>query len=680
MVEKSSRAYRFDIQGLRAVAVSLVVIYHVWPHYLTGGFVGVDVFFVISGYLITSHLRQEVERNGTLSLRDFYARRIRRLLPAASLVLVVTVSVSFLVAPKFKLLSIAYDTVASTLYVQNWRLLLLSVDYLGSEETAGPLQHFWSLAIEEQYYIVWPILLLALSRVVAKASFRVGAAWLVSGIFCFSLLASIMVSWSDKSVAYFATHTRIWELALGSMLAFFQLNLTNRKLMTLLGWLGLAMILASSYIFSSGTIFPGYAALLPTLGTALLIWVGGNGLVHERSLSLRPMKFIGDLSYSLYLWHWPVIIFVGYLGLDDIGVVQGLVIILISVVLAWSTKIFVEDRFRTDKLVNKDKLGLNRSPTNQSFRLASTCMMLSLAVSVGIYFWVLTQGGYGASESLPGARALFANSAQISLWQQGDPLAPSPELARKDLPTSYDNGCHQGIPDTEPKGCDIGAQEGDKLVILAGDSHAANWIPAFEILGQEQNWRVVSYTKSGCSITLLDLQSRGKRYSECTQWSNSVLDEISRMNPDLVVLGRSAGARIYESESGTSSDENAVNMLSEVFSRIRENGAEVVVIRDTPRMPFDPLLCFEDSSKCSVERAEAMKRYDPLIDAANINGETSVIDMTDGLCRDDFCHVVEGNVIVWRDHHHLTETYSRTLAPLLGQKLARATGWELGEN
>ncbi|MFQ3787561.1 acyltransferase family protein [Halomonas sp. A29] len=680
MAKSYSRDYRLDIQGLRAVAVSLVVIYHIWPHYLTGGFVGVDVFFVISGYLITCHLRQEIERKGTLSLRDFYARRIRRLLPAASLVLVVTVLASFFIAPKFKLLAIAYDTMASTLYVQNWRLLLLSVDYLGSEESAGPLQHFWSLAIEEQYYIVWPLLLLGLTSIVVNTSFRIAAAWLVSCVMGLSLLASVVISRSDQSVAYFATHTRIWELALGSMLAFFQWNLSNRTIKSSLGWLGLAMIFLSAFTFNSETVFPGYAALLPTLGTAILIWVGGNGLAHEQGLSLKPVTFVGDLSYSLYLWHWPIIIFAGYLGLENVGVVQGLGIMLVSVVLAWCTKVFVEDGFRITKQEANYKLSIKHWLTTQPFGLASTCMMLSLTVSAGVYFWVLNQGSVRAVASIPGARALIVDSAQMPLWQPGEPISPSPELARGDMPTSYSNGCHQGIHDTEPKGCEIGASEGDKLVIVAGDSHAANWIPAFEVLGQEQSWRVISYTKSGCSLTLLDMQVRGRRYDECTKWSSNVLDEITRMGPDLVVLGRSAGGRVYESESRQSSDEDVVSMLSAVFSRIRKSGAEVVLIRDTPRMPFDPLLCFEDSSKCSAERDEAMKRYDPLIDAASLDGETSVIDMTDGLCRDDLCHVVEGNVIVWRDQHHLTETYSRTLAPLLGQKLARVTGWGLENN
>lgn len=673
------KLYRRDIQGLRAIAVALVVVYHIWPHYLPGGFVGVDVFFVISGYLITGHLRQEIERNGTLSLRRFYARRARRLLPAASLVLVITAFAALLFAPKFKLLNIAYDMFASTLYAQNWRLLFQSIDYLGAEETAGPLQHFWSLAIEEQYYIIWPLLLLGLANIMSKQSFRTGAMWLVSGVFALSLLASVIITRADQSVAYFATHTRIWELALGSLLAFVNWHSASRILKASAGWLGLAMILFSAFSFSPETAFPGYAALLPTVGAGLLIWSGGNDLPHERLLSFPAATFLGDISYSLYLWHWPVIIFAGYLGLENVGVAQGVGLMLLSIGLAWWTKTFVEDGFRKDK-VSSQPVRIRRLKS-RTLGLATVCMGLSLSASAGVYAWVIHQGAKGqemVTELFPGALAV-TNAPPMPVWRPGEPVLPSPELAREDMPSSYDNSCHQSVRHTKPKGCSIGVENGDKLVVLVGDSHAANWIPAFEVLSKTQNWQVISYTKSACSLTLKDIQARGKRYDECTDWSINVLADLVEMKPDLVVLGRSVGARFHESDSRSASDAEAVGMLNEVFSRIRDIGAEVALIRDTPRMPFDPMLCFDDMTKCSADRAETLKRYDPLIDAANRDGAAALIDMTDGLCRDDLCHVVEGNVIVWRDWHHLTETYSRTLAPLLGRKLSNALNWPLLE-
>ncbi|WP_282040875.1 acyltransferase family protein [Halomonas alimentaria] len=680
MDQSYSKGFRGDIQGLRAIAVAFVVIYHVWPHYLPGGFVGVDVFFVISGYLITCHLREEIEKKGTLSLLNFYARRVRRLLPPASLVLIATLVAAFFIAPRFKLMDIAYDTLASTVYAQNWRLLFQSIDYLGAEEAAGPLQHFWSLAIEEQYYIIWPLLLLGLSSVMLRRSFRIGALWLVSVMLGLSLLASVLVTRSDQTVAYFATYTRIWELALGSFLAFVHWRALSALVASFAGWLGLAMIVVSAISFSAETAFPGYAALLPTVGTALLIWAGGNNLLHERGLSWAPMTFLGDISYSLYLWHWPIIVFAGYLGIDTIGLIEGMGLIVFSLVLAWWTKIFIEDRFRNPKRI--------ASPARScSFRartvgLAVVCMGLSLTASASVYLWVLNQEEVGNRylvDSLPGAKALSMNP-QLPIWQLGELVVPSPELAREDMASSYDNGCHLGVRHTKAKGCDIGVKDGEKLVVLAGDSHAANWIPAFEVLAKSNNWGVISYTKSACSITLSDIQARGERYAECTEWSANVLDDISEIKPDLVVLGRSVGARFYESESRQASDVQAVNMLNEVFSLIRKSGAVVAVIRDTPRMPFDPLLCFDDKAKCDAGRDETLKQFDPLIEAANRDNAVALIDMTDGLCRDERCHVVEGNVIVWRDWHHLTETYSRTLAPLLGQKLKGALGYTLGKN
>lgn len=654
--------YRIDIQGLRAVAVALVVIYHIWPQYLPSGFVGVDVFFVISGYLITNHLRHEIERKGTLSLRGFYARRVRRLLPAATLVLLATVIAALFVAPRFKLMDIAYDTLASTLYAQNWRLLFQSIDYLGAEEAAGPLQHFWSLAIEEQYYIVWPLLLLAFASVVARPSFRVSAAWLISLVLVLSLLASVLVTRADQSVAYFATYTRVWELALGSLLAFLPWRLSRASVASAAGFLGLVMVLVSGFVFSSDTAFPGYAALLPTVGTALIIWAGGKGAFQEQALSRAPLTFLGDISYSLYLWHWPVIIFAGYLGLEVIGIAEGVGLIALSVALSWLTKVYVEDRFRKPTRAATPAGG--RRLRNRTLGLASVCMGLSLSASAAVYLWVWNQGGEMSeflADSMPGARALNENPP-LAAWTPGEPVTPSPEVAREDMASSYDNRCHQSVRHTKPNGCEIGVEEGQKLVVLAGDSHAANWIPAFEVLAQAQNWRVISYTKSACSITLMDIQARGKRYAECTEWSANFLNDIAEMKPDLVVLGRSVGAKFHDSESQPASDAEAVNMLNKVFDRVRATGAGVAVIRDTPRMPFDPLLCFDDCTKCSADREEALKRYDPLIDAANRDESAALIDMTDGLCREDRCHVVEGNVIVWRDWHHLTETYACTLA------------------
>ena len=673
MMPSNDSGFRADIQGLRAIAVLLVVIYHVWPEFIPGGFVGVDVFFVISGYLITSHLRREMESSGSISLSAFYARRIRRLLPAASVVLVFVAAATVLFAPRFKWLDITYDIVASTLYVQNWRLLVQAVDYLGAEEAAGPLQHFWSLAIEEQYYIVWPLILIAVATFLPKRFFCKSMLIVTGVTLALSLLSSILVTQSDQSVAYFASHTRIWELAIGSLLAFVQWSSASRAVRSIVGYVGLLMIMLSAFFFNAKTAFPGYAALLPTLGTAMALWAGGAGLSHEKLISASPMKFFGDISYSLYLWHWPLIIFAGYIFTDGHGLLGGMILIVLSITIAWLSKYFIEDRFRLAISPSKTlaPVFIGKQWLRSAGALAFACMGLSLLMSAGIFTWISQQAVSAQSNSVqafPGAAVIFQGGASVE-WQHGSPVLPAPEVAREDLPSSYGNKCHQSVRHIKPKGCDIGVKDGAPVVVLVGDSHAANWIPAFEVLGQDKGWRVISYTKSACALTLRDITVKGKPYSECTQWSQAVMDEIKDLRADLVVLGRSRGARLYGVEGRDESDEQSIVMLTELLHEIRESVAQVAVMRDTPRMPFDPLMCFEDKDKCRALKQKAMAGLDPLVEAAKADGNTKVVDMTGGLCVGEYCNVVIGDVLVWRDWHHLTAAYAKTLAPLLAAQL-----------
>lgn len=665
-------SFRSDVQGLRAIAVLFVVVYHIWGEWLPGGFVGVDVFFVISGFLITDHLRREMECSGTISLKSFYSRRVRRLLPAASVVLVFVAVATILLAPRFKWLEISQDIVASTLYVQNWRLLIQSIDYLGAEEAAGPLQHFWSLAIEEQYYIVWPLVLIAVAAVFPRRLFNKSMIFVAGFVIGISLLCSVLVTRTDQSIAYFATHTRIWELAIGSFLAFVSWGCVNRVARGVAGFIGLLMIVVSAFLFSADTAFPGYAALLPTLGAALVLWVGGKDLLHEKLLSLPPMKFLGDVSYSLYLWHWPLIVFAGYIFSDGHGLLGGLALFVLSIVLAWLSKRFVEDRFRQVATAKRSVASsINHNWQKSAGALAIACMGGTLLMSAGIFTWVTKQGNvaeYGTADAFPGAAVIYQGRSNTE-WQYGTAVLPAPELAREDLPSSYSNGCHQSVRHVKPKGCDIGVMGGSQMVVLVGDSHAANWIPAFEELGLSKGWRVLSYTKSACSLTLRDITNKAKPYSECTQWSQAVLDELDILKPDLVVLGRSRGARLYGANTRNESNIQATIMLADVLRRIRSSGAQVAVMRDTPRMPFDPLMCFENKDKCRADKATAMAGEDPLINAAALDGFAKVIDMTSGLCVGEYCDVVIGDVLVWRDWHHLTESYSRTLAPFLAEQL-----------
>ena len=298
--------FRPDIQGLRAVAVIAVLLFHVWPDVVPGGFIGVDVFFVISGFLITGLLLREIESSGSISLLRFYERRVRRLLPAAVFVLLV-VALATPLLPEVRWAETAVAIAASALYVENWHLAWLAVDYFGAEEPASPVQHYWSLSIEEQFYVVWPLVMIGVASFALHTAHDLRKCLFIAlaGISAGSLAASIALTDATPETAYFITHTRIWELGLGGLLAFAPPLAWSRRGNELARAAGIAAILIACFAFSPGTAFPGFAAILPTAGAALMILAGpaNGGWSTERLLALRPMQYLGDTSYSIYLWH-----------------------------------------------------------------------------------------------------------------------------------------------------------------------------------------------------------------------------------------------------------------------------------------------------------------------------------------------------------------------------------------
>src|SRR6201996_6274246 len=359
----TGRGFRPDIQGLRALAVGMVVIYHLYPSLLTGGFAGVDVFFVISGFLITGHLLRENHKTGKVALLDFWGRRAKRLVPAAGPVLTVTWVDSRLLLPATRLADTASQIRASALYFQNWQLAANAVNYLKSDSAASPVQHFWSLSVEEQFYLGWPLLFL-LAALAALTARRTGrrrarghhvALLLAAAVVAGSLWYSVYYTHANPAGAHFVTTTRIWELGLGGLLALLPAGLSRRiGRLGLLGWAGLGLVIASAFVLSGTNAFPGYLALLPAGGTAALI-LGGSAAGRfgpHRLTSARPMVFIGGISYSLYLWHWPLIVCYTARGGRAVGPVSGLAIVAAAVTLSWLTKVWVEDKVRTASLLS----------------------------------------------------------------------------------------------------------------------------------------------------------------------------------------------------------------------------------------------------------------------------------------------------------------------------------------
>ncbi|MEU0491704.1 acyltransferase family protein [Nocardiopsis sp. NPDC006139] len=662
----TERRFRPEVQGLRAVAVLLVLVYHLDPSLLPGGYVGVDVFFVISGFLITSLLYREASGQGRVSVARFYARRVRRLLPAATVVLVATGAASYFLLPVTRLTDTMWQLVASAAYVENLYLARQSVDYLASEVAPSPVQHFWSLSVEEQFYLVWPLLFILWAALRRRGAGTGTLVALLGSLLAASLLWSVATTGGEPS-AYFLPTTRAWELAVGGLLA---VGLAHGRLSERvrlpLGWAGLAAIVAAAVFYDEATPFPGWAALLPVLGAAAVIaaeHVQGP-LSASAPLSTAPARWVGDVSYSLYLWHWPLIVLtLAVTGRDELGWALAAAVGAASLLLAWATKVWVEDPVRDHRLVRGGRGAL---------AAAVSGVLVVAAVGATLYVRV------DRVESVEFDPNVHVGPQALGQAPTGDPVYPPPVRAEDDAPVLYDDDCQASQTATAPEDpCVYGPEDADRTVAVVGDSHSAQWVPALMGLGEERGWRLVLYTKSSCAFT--DTMTKGPEggpYESCQEWNRAVVEELADLRPDLVVTSSSTSA--VPAQGG---EEDRVPMLAEGMTRLwgelGEVSGPIVALRDTPRQRRDVVECVarnpEDPGECTIPLSEAFKRDDPQERAVDsLPGETALVDMSDLFCAGGECPAVIGNVMVYRDSGHITNTYVSLLTDHLGERLDEA--------
>jgi peptidoglycan/LPS O-acetylase OafA/YrhL len=697
----SSPSWRFrpDVEGLRAVAIVAVVGYHVGLPGFGGGFVGVDVFFVISGFLITGLLVAEVDRHGGVSLARFWARRARRLLPAATLVLAVVSLLSWFALPRLDHRSVGLDVVASALYVSNVRFAAQATDYLASDAAPSPVLHFWSLGVEEQFYVVWPLLVLAVAllarRRTADGVRRQHLALVLAALGAASFVLSLWLTARAQPWAFFGMPTRAWEFALGGLLAIGATRVLAlpASLRRAAGWVGGAVLLASVVLVDGDRPYPGTQALWPVLGTAALILAGASGADRAAAGSISgplmawPMRALGRLSYSWYLWHWPALVLATAVW-RDLPTPVLLVVALLMLVPAALSYRFVEQPLRhRPSLVASSRrsllLGLVLSLS------AALCGAL-LAVLPGGGAWASAapaaapeaDGGRGAAPAAPGATTspgpVPSGSPQAITWPKG-PLTPDPTEARGDLPVIYSDGCHLSIAATDPPECAYGGTRSSTTVVLFGDSHAAQWFPALRRVAEKNGWRLVVRTKSGCpapDVTILQ-RRLSRPYDECDTWRAAVLDELVRTRPALVVaagtrtdslVDRGSGDPIASSAAG---DEWKAGWRR-TLAPLEKAGIAVAVLRDTPWPGKDMASCVDRNhdqpSACDVSR----KALDsPAYDVRTAAGSPTArgVDLSDVICDADRCPATRGKYLVYRDTDHLTATFARALAPYLDERL-----------
>lgn len=658
-----SQHFRPEIQGLRAVAVLVVLLFHVWPTLVSGGYVGVDVFFVISGYLITGLLLKEVDATGRISVLNFYERRVRRLLPAASAVMI-AVALCLQFVPSVRWGDVGEQIFASAFYYQNWWLGVQAVDYLNAENAPGPLQHFWSLSIEEQYYLLWPVVFGGLAFLVRgrRIPLRRVFIWMIAAVFIASLAYAIYITPRNPGWAYFATTSRAWELALGGWLATVPSAWQSRlgtKSMVAMAAAGSLGILVSAMLYTNQTAFPGYAALMPTIGAALVI-LGTSGSARNwvrQALSVRPMQYLGDISYSLYLWHWLVVVYgKNILGVEEFSVTEGVIVCGLSLALAHFSKTMIEDRWRRPV------------PGARWRALVLTVVCLASSVLAGLWVFHEVKQGYGR-----GSTAVVSQAAASSAF------TPSVEVAESDKGRVYSLGCITTTMGTDVHRCEMQSNLGGKNVVVVGDSHAAAWLPAIEAIAVERRWNLSAVIKSACPFALFPEDVANQvtldTMKTCIEWEAKAVPFVGALNPDLIITAHSVSS-MSRTEGDATSDVVATAVV-EAWKAVQKPGVDVVAILDTPRflskVPECMAMSASNPARCGRERDAAIARRDPLRQAVALFPEAKLIDLNDEICSPTRCEPVVRGMLAWRDAHHMTNTFASSLASSFGAELDKAT-------
>ncbi|MCV7442435.1 acyltransferase [Mycobacterium paraense] len=693
--------FRPDIEGLRAVAVVAVVLFHAGLPGVGGGYVGVDVFFVISGFLITGLLWREVSSAGTVKLSRFYGARARRLLPASAVVGVITAIGSAALLPPLQARGVLEDGIYSALYVSNNHFAHEGLSYFSPAQPPSPFQHYWSLGVEEQFYLVWPALIIGttwLIRLVRRRSkggapskqapYLVVLALVAAVSFTLSLAATFVA----PSVAFFSLPTRAWQLAAGGLVALMagQLRRLPARAATILGWAGLAVILLACSLLGPGTLYPGTAALLPVLGAVLVIGAGcatpagGCG----RLLATTPLRSIGRISYSLYLWHWPVLLLAAPLLGHRLGLAERLATVLISGGLAVLTLRFIEDPFRFAAPIRRSSLA--------SLALGAAATAVAVCVGVVLVDRVPNPVGGGAPAARltiiasppPAAAGIDAYDAAVrdtfaqahaavmaaaNLKAVPSNLEPQLADAAAEYRAEFYNGCQRNLLGVGQPGCVMGDTTSTTTVALLGDSHATMWSPAFQQVAEQRHWRLETLTKGACppmSLPVNGFVGRMVDYVQrCEQWRGAMMDRLRTEHPRLVVVSMSRG---YGGLDYLPKPYNRAwsDGLTRLVQQLRGMGTQVLVLGPVPN-PYESVpICLSDhltdATACSSPRSKALNRAGIADEsAATKAGGGHYENLAELFCTADRCPAVVGNTMVYFDDH-LTSQYARELAPAMG--------------
>ena len=600
-----------QIQGLRALAALLVTIFH--AKLLPGGFIGVDIFYVISGYLITGLILREIENTGKLDLQTFYQRRIKRLLPTSVFVLFVTAIVGMFVLPAITRDALGRDLFAAATYISNYFFAWWENDYQNLDATPSPFIHYWSLAVEEQFYVVWPIFILLLSRYGKRAVFRG-----IAAVTFLSLLLSIYQTQTSPIWAFYSLPTRAWELGFGALLLFVPDTFWKNKFIPWLGVIGIAL---ASFRFDEKTAFPGINALLPVVSTAILI---GSIAIWPRALNdlsnNRIAQWLGAISYPLYLWHWPALVLPSSALGRPLRIRERIFCIILTIILAHFTSKYIEQPIRHKKIAGK-----------KIYQFFAATTVISLVAGVIISF---------SSSSMITVKGTDYRFNLVEVMQK---------------PAVYGDDCHSNYGETESGECTYGDLNSETTIVLYGDSHAAQWFPTLLKLVNEKGFKLVSLTKSACpSVDVPRADQGAYKNVHCETWRDKSIKRIKQIRPAAVIL---SSYQYFTPPSGYS-DKNKwwKDGQERLLSSLRGSSDHLIYISDTPKPLRDIPNCLasRDVNSCNTTERTPVK----------IIRGFEIIDPTPWLCT-KLCPAIQDGYVVYRDSSHISVAAALALKPQL---------------
>ncbi len=605
-----------EIQALRALAAALVVIYH--AKVVPGGYIGVDIFYVISGYLITGLLLRELENSGNIDLKAFYLRRIKRLLPASFFVLSVTAIVAWALLPTSIREDLGRDVAAAGIYISNYLFALWQMDYQNLNALPPVVIHYWSLAVEEQFYLFWPFIILWLYRSGGRARVLKG----VAAITLLSFLFSLYLTESHPIWAFYSLPTRAWELGVGALVLFIprRIRFSSNYL-----WIALALLIYGSLFFTDSTPFPGTAALVPVIATAFALAAVKSWPSTLKKFGDRPtVQWLGEISYPLYLWHWPFLVIPALYFGRNLSILERIAAVIATIIAAWFTHKFIEDPIRYAKLSPK----------------------------------LIIRGGIVATLTslILGASIYLTHNDNIKL-PDGSMYSLSEIRSR---PIIYDDGCHVNNREVLSPDCLYGEVGADKKMVLFGDSHAAQWFPALNEVAKKHGFELISFTKSACPAPAVRKVDIGiYKNEDCFEWRDNSVQRIRELQPEAIIMSGFQHFKVPGPLSRQAWWQDGQQKTVDMFEGLN---SRLIYISDTPHPKQDIPDCIASGefARCDETRPSPVYRVNAL----------SIINPTPWLCQRE-CSAVVNGVVAYRDNSHISVAMSAALAPEMEGALRR---------